>query len=135
MAIKITIASRLSYYFCGSIALSGQNTKENPLVVDLDTLNKQEILGLNRAVKTGVLRVLEGSDELTTKAESFSKTKKKEVTQPIVEVKEVTPVETVETIEPIEEVKETVEVKEEAPVKVAPKTRSTTRTTKSSAKK
>lgn len=71
MKIKLIIASRLSYYFCGSISLSILNTIDNPVIVELDKLTKQEVLGLSKAVKTKVISVIEGESELLIKAESF----------------------------------------------------------------
>ena len=72
MNIKLIITSRLSYYFCGSVALSILNSSDNPLVVDLDKLSKQEVIGLTRASKTGVIKAIEGESELYAKAETFT---------------------------------------------------------------
>ena len=76
MNIKLIITSRLSYYFCGSVALSILNSYDNPLVVDLDKLSKQEVIGLTRASKTGVIKAIEGESELYAKAETFTSKKK-----------------------------------------------------------
>lgn len=86
MNIKLIIASRLSYYFCGSISLSILNTIDNPVTVALDSLTKQEVIGLSKAIKTGVIKAIEGEEELCTKAATLSN-KKKEVTT-ISEIKE-----------------------------------------------
>lgn len=109
MNIKLAITGRLSYYFCGSIALSIRNTVNNPLSVDLDSLTKEEVTGLARAVKTSVVRVLEGEKELLERShviDSDRKAKKfkAEVVEatPSVEVEEVK-----EVIDPVvEEIQE-----------------------------
>ena len=46
MNIKLIITSRLSYYFCGSVALSILNSYDNPLVVE-DIELKEDYLDLN----------------------------------------------------------------------------------------
>ena len=135
MNIKLIITSRLSYYFCGSVALSILNSYDNPLVVDLDKLSKQEVIGLTRASKTGVIKAVEGESELYAKAETFNYKKKEapkeetiaekieevieEIKQPVVEV------------QPEPEVQEVVEVevKVEEEVKETPKTTTRKRTT------
>lgn len=109
MKIKLIINSRLSYYFCGSISLSILNTVDNPLDLNLESLTKQEVIGLNKAVKTGIIKVLEGEAELVSLAESLIKPKFKkeeEVVTEEVEVKE-------ETIEDVVEIKEEVKIQEE----------------------
>lgn len=139
MNIKLIITSRLSYYFCGSVALSILNSYDNPLVVDLDKLSKQEVIGLTRAAKTGVIKAIEGEAELYAKAETFASKKQKhlkkkeetiaekieevieEIKQPVVEV------------QPEPEVQEVVEVEDEVKVeeevKETPKTTARKRTT------
>lgn len=137
MNIKLIITSRLSYYFCGSVALSILNSYDNPLVVDLDKLSKQEVIGLTRASKTGVIKAIEGESELYAKAETFTSKKKEapkeetiaekieevieEIKQPVVEV------------QPEPEVQEVVEVEDEVKVeeevKETPKTTTRKRTT------
>lgn len=137
MNIKLIITSRLSYYFCGSVALSILNSYDNPLVVDLDKLSKQEVIGLTRASKTGVIKAIEGEEELYAKAETFTSKKKEapkeetiaekieeiieEIKQPVVEV------------QPEPEVQEVVEVEDEVKVeeevKETPKTTTRKRTT------
>lgn len=130
MEIKLIINSRLSYYFCGSVSLSILNNVSNPLSLTLDSLTKQEVIGLNKAVKTGVIKVIEGESELFALAESFIKRKEKK------EIAVETTVETVEEIkeeitEPVKEevVEETVEdIKEEVEEEIQPKTTSRRRT-------
>ena len=135
MNIKLIITSRLSYYFCGSVALSILNSYDNPLVVDLDKLSKQEVIGLTRASKTGVIKAIEGESELYAKAETFT-TKKKEspkeetITEKTEEVIEEIKQPVVE-VQPEPEVQEVVEVevKIEEEVKETPKTTARKRTT------
>lgn len=137
MNIKLIITSRLSYYFCGSVALSILNSYDNPLVVDLDKLSKQEVIGLTRASKTGVIKAIEGEAELYAKAETFT-TKKKEapkeetIAEKIEEVIEEIKQPVVE-VQPEPEVQEVVEVEDEVKVeeevKETPKTTTRKRTT------
>lgn len=137
MNIKLIITSRLSYYFCGSVALSILNSYDNPLVVDLDKLSKQEVIGLTRASKTGVIKAVEGEAELYAKAETFT-TKKKEapkeetIAEKIEEVIEEIKQPVVE-VQPEPEVQEVVEVEDEVKVeeevKETPKTTTRKRTT------
>ena len=138
MNIKLIITSRLSYYFCGSIALSILNSSDNPLVVDLDKLSKQEVIGLTRASKTGVIKAIEGEAELYAKAETFTTKKKrkkeapkeetiaKKIEEVIEEIKQ--PVVEVQPEPEVQEVVE-VEVKIEEEVKETPKTTARKRTT------
>ena len=136
MEIKLIINSRLSYYFCGSISLSILNTVKNPLTLTLESLTKQEVIGLNKAVRTGIIKVLEGESELVALADSFVKPKFKkeetvvEVTE-VLEVKEETVQEEVEeeVKEDTQEVKaETeVEAKDVQEVKATPRKRTTTK--------
>ena len=137
MNIKLIITSRLSYYFCGSVALSILNSYDNPLVVDLDKLSKQEVIGLTRASKTGVIKAVEGEAELYAKAETFTTKKKEapkeetiaekieevieEIKQPVVEVQPELKVQEVVEVED--------EVKVEEEVKETPKTTTRKRTT------
>lgn len=141
MNIKLVMVNKLSYYFCGSVSLSILNDEGNPLVVDLDKLSKQELIGLNRAVSTGIVGVIEGKDEFTRRYEAVKPTKKKaekteevktaEVVEPVVE--EVKVEEKAVEIEVTEEVKveeaPAVEV-EEAPVAKPTTTRKRSTTTK-----
>lgn len=138
MEIKLIINSRLSYYFCGSISLSILNTVKNPLTFTLESLTKQEVIGLNKAVKTGIIKVLEGEAELVALAESLIKPKfKKEET--VVEVTEVVEAkeEAVEAVQEdvkdvVEEVQEVeaetvVEAEETLEVKATPRKRTATK--------
>ena len=137
MNIKLIITSRLSYYFCGSVALSILNSYDNPLVIALDKLSKQEVIGLTRAAKTGVIKAIEGEAELYAKAETFT-TKKKEaskeeaIAEKIEEVIEEIKQPVVE-VQPEPEVQEVVEVEDEVKVeeevKETPKTTARKRTT------
>lgn len=141
MKIKLIINSRLSYYFCGSISLSILNTVDNPLDLNLESLTKQEVIGLNKAVKTGIIKVLEGEAELVSLAESLIKPKFKkeeEVVTEEVEVKEETIEDVVEIKEEefsedevkVQEEKETepvIEVEEVQEVKPTPRRRSATK--------
>lgn len=141
MNIKLIITSRLSYYFCGSVALSILNSYDNPLVVDLDKLSKQEVIGLTRASKTGVIKAIEGEAELYAKAETFTSKKKEApkeapkeetITEKIEEVIEEIKQPVVE-VQPEPEVQEVVEVEDEVKVeeevKETPKTTARKRTT------
>ena len=137
MNIKLIITSRLSYYFCGSVALSILNSYDNPLVVDLDKLSKQEVIGLTRAAKTGVIKAIEGEAALYAKAETFT-TKKKEapkeetIAEKIEEIIEEIKQPVVE-VQPEPEVQEVVEVEDEVKVeeevKETPKPTTRKRTT------
>lgn len=134
MNIKLIIATRLSYYFCGSVALSSVNTKENPLTVSLEGLNKQEILGLNKAIKTKVIALVEGEKEFEDKVSEYLVKKDKEVidivvTVPEESVEEVNEIVT-ESVETIVEVEKTEEVKEETVTEEVKPTRRRTTTTK-----
>lgn len=131
MKIKLIIASRLSYYFCGTISLSILNTIENPVEVLLESLTKQEILGLSKASKTGVISIVEGQEALASKAKDYVKPKfiKEDVT-PVVEVKEdVQPVVEVVEVEKVEQEAVIEEVKdlEEEVIKPVARKRNTTK--------
>ncbi len=134
MNIKIAIASRLSYYFCGSVSLSILNTEDNPVSLDLDKLSKQEVIGLSKALKTKVIKVTEGESELILKASEYKLPKIKEKVSTDVVVSSLIE-ETVETIieTPIEVVsEETVEdiVETEVKEEIKPVTRRRTVTKK-----
>lgn len=137
MEIKLIINSRLSYYFCGSVSLSILNNISNPLSLSLDSLTKQEIIGLNKAVKTGVIKVVEGEAELLARAESFVKRKEKkeavvettvELTEEVKETKEETrePIKEDVVENTVEEVKEEIETEDKT--EVQPKTTTRRRT-------
>lgn len=103
MNIKLVMVNKLSYYFCGSVSLSILNDEGNPLVVDLDKLSKQELIGLNRAVSTGIVDIIEGKDEFTRRYEAVKPTKKKAEKTEEVKLEEVKAVEVVEPV--VEEIK------------------------------
>ena len=147
MALKLIMVGRLSYYFCGRIALSINNTKENPIVKEIDELTDKEVVGLLRAIKTGVIAAIEGADELLERSKVLEEAKRKKVATVEVEIKEIKTEEItiIDAVENKEEEKtsekeeETVEdekeeVKED--VKVAPKTapKKTTTTRKTTQK-
>lgn len=84
MEIKLSLNGGLGYYFCGSIALSINNNIKNPISVDSDKLTDKEIIGLARAAKSGVVKVLEGEATLLEKAHFIlSTTKSKKLVKTI----------------------------------------------------
>ena len=89
MALKLIMVGRLSYYFCGRIALSINNTKENPVVKEIDELTDKEVVGLLRAIKTGVIAAIEGADELLERGKVLEEVKRKKVDTVEVEIKEI----------------------------------------------
>ena len=89
MALKLIMVGRLSYYFCGRIALSINNTKENPIVKEIDELTDKEVIGLLRAIKTGVIAAIEGADELLERSKVLEEAKRKKVATVEVEIKEI----------------------------------------------
>ena len=89
MALKLIMVGRLSYYFCGRIALSINNTKENPIVKEIDELTDKEVVGLLRAIKTGVIAAIEGADELLERSKVLEEAKRKKVATVEVEIKEI----------------------------------------------
>ena len=140
MTLKLALVRANSFYFCGKVALSVKNTENNPITVDYESLNEKEIIGLVRAIKTNVIKAVEGEETLISMFKEIDGKRKvkKEITDEIqvvtteVEVKE--PEVIVEKQIVIEEEKtsekeENVEIKEEVKeeTKVAPK--STTRKT------
>lgn len=146
MNIKLAITGRLSYCFCGRVALSVKNTEKNPVEVELDWLTDKEVISLVRAIKTGSIRALAGEKQLFEREYALvsdRKKDKKEVEAPVVvtEVKEEEkPAEIVEKVTEkevvVEEVKEEVESEpkaEEAPV--VEKTPAKTPTRRTSTKK
>lgn len=102
MKLKLAIAGRLSYCFCGRVALRMEHTVKSPLEVDLDTLNDQEILSLVRAVRTKSITVVEGEKELLEKGHFINEEKKPKRTVVPTEIKETTPVELKEEEKPAE---------------------------------
>lgn len=140
MTLKLALVRANSFYFCGKVALSVKNTENNPITVDYKSLNEKEIIGLVRAIKTNVIKAVEGEETLISMFKEIDGKRKvkKEITDEVqvatteVEVKE--PEVIVEKQIVIEEEKtsekeENVEIKEEVKeeTKVAPK--STTRKT------
>ena len=141
MTLKLALVRANSFYFCGKVALSVKNTENNPITVDYKSLNEKEIIGLVRAIKTNVIKAVEGEETLISMFKEIDGKRKvkKEITDEVqvatteVEVKE--PEVIVEKQIVIEEEKtsekeENVEIKEEVKeeTKVAPKatTRKTT---------
>lgn len=140
MTLKLALVRANSFYFCGKVALSVKNTENNPITVDYKSLNEKEIIGLVRAIKTNVIKAVEGEETLISMFKEIDGKRKvkKEITDEVqvatteVQVKE--PEVIVEKQIVIEEEKtsekeENVEIKEEVKeeTKVAPK--STTRKT------
>lgn len=134
--LKLAMAGRVSYYFCGRISLTSRNTVKNPLTVEVKTLNSQEVVGLYRAIKTGVIVAVEGLEELSAKVEELElaqKSKKEVEKEPVVIEQEVKQeaTEKVEESEPtVEEPKEekpTDEVEVKAPVKRVTTRKATTK--------
>lgn len=138
MTLKLALVRANSFYFCGKVALAVKNTENNPVSVEFDSLNDKEIIGLVRAIKTNVIKAVEGEETLISMFKEINGKRKvkKEITDEIqvvtTEVKE--PEVIVEEQVVIEEEKtsekeENVEIKEEfkEETKVAPK--STTRKT------
>ena len=138
MTLKLALVRANSFYFCGKVALAVKNTENNPVSVEFDSLNDKEIIGLVRAIKTNVIKAVEGEDTLLSLFKEINgkrKVKKEitdeiqvvttEVKEPEVIVEEQVVIEEEKTSEKEENVEIKEEVKEET--KVAPK--STTRKT------
>ena len=114
MALKLIMVGRLSYYFCGRIALSINNTKENPVVKEIDELTDKEVVGLLRAIKTGVIAAIEGADELLERGKVLEEVKRKKVDTVEVEIKEIkTEEDSVEETKEEEKTSEKEDIKEE----------------------
>lgn len=64
MTLKLALVRANSFYFCGKVALAVKNTENNPVSVEFDSLNDKEIIGLVRAIKTNVIKAVEGEDTL-----------------------------------------------------------------------
>ena len=76
MKIKLLIGSGINYYFCDTISLRRSTNSSEPLELDLDSLTNNEVIGLTRAIKTGVVIIKEGEKELAEKATALvSKTR------------------------------------------------------------
>lgn len=138
MTLKLALVRANSFYFCGKVALAVKNTENNPVSVEFDSLNDKEIIGLVRAIKTNVIKAVEGEETLISMFKEINgkrKVKKEitdeiqvvttEVKEPEVIVEEQVVIEEEKTSEKEENVEIKEEVKEET--KVAPK--STTRKT------
>ena len=144
-----------SYYFCGKVALSIKNTVSNPASISFESLSSDEVVGLVRAIKTNVIKAVEGEDVLLSKFKEINdkRKSKKETTEVEKVTEEVKEAEVV--VEAIEEVQEektsekeesnveveiekevevTEEVKEESTVKVKPVAKRTTTVKKTVAK-
>lgn len=155
MTLKLALVMTNSYYFCGKVALSIKNTVSNPASISFESLSSDEVVGLVRAIKTNVIKAVEGEDVLLSKFKEINdkrKSKKEtiEVEKVTEEVKEAEVV--VEAIEEVQEektsekeesnveveiekeVEVTEEVKEESTVKVKPVAKRTTTVKKTVAK-
>lgn len=114
--LKLVMARKLSYYFCGNIALNISNTENNPVVVDINDLTDQECVGLNRAVKTKVIFAIEGAEALEERCKKITEETKLKLDRfrSIPTPKEIV-IEKVEEIQIIEEatVEESKDLKEE----------------------
>ena len=155
MTLKLALVMTNSYYFCGKVALSIKNTVNNPVSISFESLSSNEIVGLVRAIKTNVIKAVEGEDVLLSKFKEINdkrKSKKEttEVEKVTEEVKEAEVV--VEAIEEVQEektsekeesnveveiekeVKVTEEVKEKSTVEAKPVAKRTTTVKKTVAK-
>lgn len=155
MTLKLALVMTNSYYFCGKVALSIKNTVSNPASISFESLSSDEVVGLVRAIKTNVIKAVEGEDVLLSKFKEINdkrKSKKEtiEVEKVTEEVKEAEVV--VEAIEEVQEektsekeesnveveiekeVEVTEEVKEESTVEVKPVAKRTTTVKKTVAK-
>ena len=96
MTLKLALVRANSFYFCGKVALSVKNTENNPITVDYKSLNEKEIIGLVRAIKTNVIKAVEGEETLISMFKEIDGKRKvkKEITDEVqvatteVEVKE-----------------------------------------------
>lgn len=141
MTLKLALVMTNSYYFCGKVALSIKNTVSNPASISFESLSSDEVVGLVRAIKTNVIKAVEGEDVLLSKFKEINdkRKSKKETTEVEKVTEEVKEAEVV--VEAIEEVQEektsekeesnveveiekevevTEEVKEESTVEVKP---------------
>jgi outer membrane biosynthesis protein TonB len=149
MTLKLALVRANSYYFCGKVTLAVKNTENNPVSVEFDSLNDQEVIGLVRAIKTNVIKAVEGEDTLLSLFKEINVKRKFKKETPV-EVQEVVPEvnepEVVVEAEPVVEEEKTSEKEEETvedekeevkeDVKVAPKTtpKKTTTTRKTTQK-
>ena len=106
MTLKLALVMTNSYYFCGKVALSIKNTVNNPVSISFESLSSNEIVGLVRAIKTNVIKAVEGEDVLLSKFKEINdkRKSKKETTEVEKVTEEVKEAEVV--VEAIEEVKE-----------------------------
>ena len=155
MTLKLALVMTNSYYFCGKVALSIKNTVSNPASISFESLSSDEVVGLVRAIKTNVIKAVEGEDVLLSKFKEINdkRKSKKETTEVDKVTEEVKEAEVV--VEAIEEVQEektsekeesnveaeiekevevTEEVKEESTVEVKPVAKRTTTVKKTVAK-
>ena len=155
MTLKLALVMTNSYYFCGKVALSIKNTVSNPASISFESLSSDEVVGLVRAIKTNVIKAVEGEDVLLSKFKEINdkRKSKKEITEVEKVTEEVKEAEVV--VEAIEEVQEektsekeesnveveiekeveiTEEVKEESTVEVKPVAKRTTTVKKTVAK-
>lgn len=155
MTLKLALVMTNSYYFCGKVALSIKNTVSNPASISFESLSSDEVVGLVRAIKTNVIKAVEGEDVLLSKFKEINdkRKSKKETTEVEKVTEEVKEAEVV--VEAIEEVQEektsekeesnveveiekevevTEEVKEESTVEVKPVAKRTTTVKKTVAK-
>ena len=149
MTLKLALVRANSFYFCGKVALAVKNTENNPVSVEFDSLNDKEIIGLVRAIKTNVIKAVEGEETLISMFKEINGKRKVKKETPV-EVQEVAPEvnepEVVVEAEPVVEEEKTSEKEEETvedekeevkeDVKVAPKTapKKTTTTRKTTQK-
>ena len=106
MTLKLALVMTNSYYFCGKVALSIKNTVNNPVSISFESLSSNEIVGLVRAIKTNVIKAVEGEDVLLSKFKEINdkRKSKKETTEVEKVTEEVKEAEVV--VEAIEEVQE-----------------------------
>ncbi len=106
MTLKLALVMTNSYYFCGKVALSIKNTVSNPASISFESLSSDEVVGLVRAIKTNVIKAVEGEDVLLSKFKEINdkRKSKKETTEVEKVTEEVKEAEVV--VEAIEEVKE-----------------------------
>ena len=106
MTLKLALVMTNSYYFCGKVALSIKNTVNNPVSISFESLSSNEIVGLVRAIKTNVIKAVEGEDVLLSKFKEINdkRKSKKETTEVEKVTEKVKEAEVV--VEAIEEVKE-----------------------------
>ena len=155
MTLKLALVMTNSYYFCGKVALSIKNTVNNPVSISFESLSSNEIVGLVRAIKTNVIKAVEGEDVLLSKFKEINdkRKSKKETTKVEKVTEEVKEAEVVvEAIEEVQEektsekeesnveveiekeVKVTEEVKEKSTVEAKPVAKRTTTVKKTVAK-